>query len=127
VTGVSRHWLIYDDVPPSMNTNAIRSNWRGFHKHKKHWQGLLGMLLLKEQVPRGATHVRANAALQFKVRRKRDEGNFRVLIEKALGDALQEVGVIADDTPEFYEFGTVALLDEDVNRTTIVIEVTRQS
>lgn len=125
MTGVSRYRLVYDDVPPSMNTNTIRSNWRGFHNHKKRWQELLGMLLLKEQVPKGAAHVHATATIQFRVKRKRDEGNFRGLIEKALGDALQAVGVIADDTPEFYEFGAVVLADDGINRTTIVIDVTQ--
>lgn len=108
-----------------MNTNAVR-NWRTFARHKKRWEGLLGMLILKERVPKGASHVKASADMRFRVSRKRDEGNFRMVIEKALGDVLQTMGIIPDDTPEHYEFGHVEFLDKGgMNQTRIILEVTR--
>lgn len=52
------------------------------------------------------------ASLRFPVKRRRDEGNFRALIEKALGDALQNGGWIPDDTPELYRFGELKFDDK---------------
>lgn len=126
MTEVQTYTLEYDDVPPSMNTNVGKGSWRPFHNAKKRWQGLFGMLLLKERVPRGATKVKARAHLRFRVRRRRDEGNFRTILEKALGDALQTVGVISDDTPAHFEFTEVIFEEErGPNRTQITLIVER--
>jgi hypothetical protein len=61
------------------------------------------------RVPRGLQSVTATATLHFKQRRRRDEGNFRTIIEKSLGDALVNGGWLSDDTPEHYRFGAVDL------------------
>lgn len=61
------------------------------------------------QVPRGLESVTATAELRFKQRRRRDEGNFRVILEKALGDALVEGGWLADDTADHFRFGLLEL------------------
>lgn len=98
--------LAYDDVPPSMNTNAIRSTRWGFHKHKKQWQATLETLLLVDWLTiEPAAFVWADAVMRFPDRRRRDEGNFRTLLEKALGDALTNAGVLVDDTRAHYQFG----------------------
>jgi hypothetical protein len=65
--------------------------------------------LMEQAVPRNLKSVMATAALQFKQRRRRDEGNFRVILEKALGDALVEGGWLADDTADLYRFGAMEL------------------
>jgi len=64
---------------------------------------------MEQAVPRGLSCVNARATLQFKQRRRRDEGNFRVILEKALGDALVEGGWLKDDTAEQYRFGGLEL------------------
>jgi hypothetical protein len=46
--------------------------------------------------------ITASAVLRFPTRRRRDTGNYRTPLEKALGDALQLAGVIPDDTPDLY-------------------------
>lgn len=111
MTEVQTYVLKYADTPPSMNTNVGKGNWRTFHTEKKKWEGIFGMLCLKERVPRGCTVVKAKIWLRFRVTRKRDPGNFRTLIEKALGDALQTVGIIPDDTATYFEVEAVELAE----------------
>jgi hypothetical protein len=65
---------------------------------------------MEREVPRGLQSVRAKVTIRFKQRRRRDEGNFRVILEKALGDALVEGGWLPDDTSDLYRFGQVELL-----------------
>lgn len=90
-------------VPPSINTNKIRSHWRGFHTAKKAWQEDLEMALLASKLPRpipAMGPVQVTACLRFPVRRRRDSENFRPLLSKALGDALTNGGWLADDTDQ---------------------------
>jgi len=93
-------------VPPSVNTLAY-AHWRKTRAHKQAWQRDLGMLLLSERLPRPLLRVDAWATIRFRQRRQRDEGNFRFLIEKSLGDALVAGGWLPDDTPEHFSFGSV--------------------
>jgi hypothetical protein len=83
-------------VPPSMNSNQIRSHWRGFQKEKKDWQAEIGLLLLAEKARRGHyERAMAGALMRFTHRSHRDTGNYTGLVNKALGDAL----VVSPDTP----------------------------
>lgn len=104
--------LEYADTPPSMNTNVGKGHWRNFRDEKKRWEGIFCGRLMQARPPKGALHVKASATLRFPSRRKRDEGNFRTIIEKAVGDALQLMGVIEDDGPEFFEFERVVFEEE---------------
>jgi hypothetical protein len=107
--------------PPSLNRDAGR-HWRVFHRKKQAWQADIERLLLAEQLPRGLARVHATASLRFPQRRRRDEGNFRWLLEKALGDALTNGRWLADDTAE--EFTTGALVFENERgpqRTTLTL------
>lgn len=95
------------DVPPSLNQVGSRGHWRRFHGLKKAWQNDVGLLLMAERVPRGLERVEATARLVFPQARRRDEGNFRALLEKVVGDALVAGAFLPDDTPELYRFGAV--------------------
>lgn len=97
------------ETPPSFNAIGYRSHWAVGRRHKQQWQRWLSTALMVAQVPRGLSTVTATAELRFKQRRRRDEGNFRVILEKALGDALVEGGWLADDTAEYYRFGGLEL------------------
>jgi hypothetical protein len=108
--------------PPSLNTNAIRSHWRGYHRHKKQWQAELEQLLMVAQLPRHLQRVEATAILRFPDRRRRDSGNFSALLDKALGDALVNGGWLVDDTPDQYRWTNVAFdNDRGERRTRIVL------
>ena len=112
-------------VPPSMNAVGGHSHWTVFRKHKKAWQRDIEMALLVAQVPRHLQRVVAVASLRFTVDRRRDEGNFRMLLEKALGDALTNGGWLPDDTPDEYEFGKVHFESESgPARTVLTLTVT---
>lgn len=90
-------------TPPSMNTNKIRSHWRGFHTAKKEWQRELEQLFMAVGVPRPIRSegpVEASVTLRFPMRRRRDSENFRPLLSKALGDALVNGGWLTDDTDQ---------------------------
>lgn len=105
--------LRYGDTPPSLNTIATRGNRWAVTRAKKRWEGIFMVLLMEKKasiaapLPRRLTRVTAAAMLRFPTRHRRDEGNYRWMLEKALGDALQKGGYLADDTPEFFTFQAV--------------------
>lgn len=116
--------LIYNDTPPSMNDK--KSGYGGGHWSRrsgtqKLWQGIFGTLLMATRVPRGITAVRVTANLRFPRAARRDEGNFRMVIEKALGDALTKGGWIPDDEPEHYSFERVEFNPERGPKQTVVV------
>jgi hypothetical protein len=108
------------DTPPSFNDVGYRTHWAVARGHKRRWQDQLALLLLAKRVPRPLARVDVTATIYFTERRRRDEGNFRVIVEKALGDALQEGGWLPDDTPDFYRFGKVRLLQPCTERQTYI-------
>lgn len=107
-------------TPPSLNATGASRSWQRFYREKKKWQGFCMIALLEQKVPKGLARVEASARLRFAKQRRRDEGNFRVVLEKALGDALQLHGAIADDTPDQFSFGKVVFDEEQGTPLTIV-------
>ena len=106
---MSSYTLEIPGTPPSYNQTA-HAHWTVNRKVKQDWQRHCELALMVARVPRGLEVVTATARLFFKERRRRDEGNFRVILEKALGDALTNGRWLPDDTPEHYRFGAVELL-----------------
>lgn len=107
-------------TPPSFNAVGLHSHWSRGRKVKQEWQRMIETMLLKEQVPRGLQSVAASAVVNFKQRRRRDEGNWKAIIEKACGDALVRANRLADDTPDYYRFGSVELLAPSEVPSTII-------
>jgi len=108
-------------TPKSFNQIGYRSHWAIGQREKQNWQGWLALALMEQKVPRRLKQVTATATLRFKQRRRRDSGNFRVVLEKALGDALVEGGWLPDDTSDLYCFGAVDLLAPCERPETIVV------
>lgn len=102
--------LTWTDVPPSMNekSSGYGANHHAAARTKKTWEGIAMVMLLQGKVPKDLAWVRVSAVMRFPDKRKRDEGNFRLVIEKALGDALQGGGWLRDDTPDQYRFTQVS-------------------
>lgn len=94
--------ISYDDTPPSFNRVGSRGGQQAFHREKKKWQGIFETLMLATGFPREWESITVTVRLTFPEKRKRDEGNFRSLIEKALADALVNGRWIPDDTPEHF-------------------------
>jgi hypothetical protein len=109
-------------VPPSLNAVAGRPNAAAWRRFKVLWGELIGQELIAAQargeLPVGNLDwVEAAGVIRFATRRERDEGNYRAVLEKALGDAL--VGDrrvwpgghwLPDDTHEHFVFRQVAIL-----------------
>lgn len=125
----------FDGLPPSYNAVGGRTNPHVIHFEKATWEERLKILLggipgtVMEYTKPGTKTVRievlvqrwgdlpsrcsritAEAKLTVPDKRRRDEGNFRTYIEKALGDALMAGGWLEDDQAypkRMYSFGNV--------------------
>jgi hypothetical protein len=122
--------------PASMNASPAKGTRRAAmarHKAKRALQRDLHLLLQAENVPRPIPggRVRATAELLFPTARRRDEGNYRTALEKALGDALSPApskedlahGIeplrwLPDDTPDRFTFGAVTFGQTPLERWT---------
>ncbi len=121
-----RFTIVIPAVPRSLNETSGRGHRWLFTNEKKRWEGFLMIALLKEKVPKKLTVVEASAALRFPTKRRRDEGNYRSILEKALGDILQKGGWLADDTPEHYRFTELNFdPDEGPHATAVRLDVER--
>lgn len=125
--------LTYAATPPSFNeVGYTGSRWK-LTKAKKEWQQVIEGLLMASGLPRGQpgfsslTRVNASARMRFAKRRGRDIGNYVVLLDKVLGDALVNGRWLANDTPEFYTFAGLSFEPEPgPDRTTVVLEYERR-
>lgn len=94
--------------PPSLNDGGSGMDHMAYQALKKAWQAAFVELLDASGLPHGLDGVTVEGLVGFPTRAARDQGNYRWMIEKALGDALQAGGFIADDCffPVCrYEFG----------------------
>lgn len=97
--------------PRSMN--ALGSgNPQAFYAAKQMWQDRFTELLHESKLPKPLGSVRAEGLICFPDRIERDQGNFKLMIEKALGDALQVrdadgVPWLPKDDWSRYEFGNL--------------------
>lgn len=134
----TRHEIEVRAVPPSLNTNDLRSGWQAFRRHKKQWQEEIGQALMIGKVGFGWEAAIAGAILRFPKRAaRRDSGNFTVVLEKALGDAMTFSGdsvrpvnmrYIPDDDFARYFFAGVEFEDEPgPARTRIVLFTTKEA
>lgn len=105
--------LVHPATPPSFNKVGHSGSRWTWTKTKKEWQGTFEMLFLLARLPKLMV-VEARAELVFPTARRRDEGNYRTLLEKVVGDALvgdkrvwPEGRWLPDDDPEHYIFGRV--------------------
>lgn len=92
---------------PSLNVLGDGNRFQ-YRAIKTAWQHRFTVLLEQADLPRPLARVVVEGEITFPDRRERDQGNYRALLEKALGDALVEGGWLAGD--EFYpvsrfEFG----------------------
>jgi hypothetical protein len=131
--------LLFIETPPSFNAVGFTGDRRAFTRAKKKWQTQIEWALIAEKVPRGLPSVEVTVYMRFPKRRGRDELNYSVLVDKALGDALtcsrpakeramlRQAGALnawlEDDTSEFYRFiGVVFEPEPGPARTRIVLE-----
>jgi hypothetical protein len=89
----------YDHVgaPPSLNAlgDGDRHKYRDI---KESYEEALTLALEASPLPKPLAGVMVQCQMGFPDLSKRDEGNFRFIPEKALGDVLQTLGYISDDS-----------------------------
>jgi hypothetical protein len=112
------------ETPPSLNRfgSVGGGTYYLYRRLKKDWEKTLGVALMAAGVPRGLGKVSATATVRFHTRRKRDEGNFRYLLEKTLGDTLVNGGWLADDDADAFTFGAVTF-DPELGDPLTVVEL----
>lgn len=110
-----------NQIPPSMNDIIGQgSRWR-YTFEKKKWGKLLTQALLDHGVGR-CRRMLVEGQVTFPSRVKHDQGNYRFMLEKALGDALQAAGVLEDDDWDHYEFGGLhKAYEKGVRRTRLLL------
>lgn len=99
--------------PPSLNFFSFSAKTGPMlSAAKQQWQAIFLDLLRETDLPLGLGRVYVSGTATFPTDSRtrdgdynRDQGNFRVLPEKALGDALEEGGYLQSDGWDRYEFG----------------------
>lgn len=120
--GLAKKHRDHMGAPPSLNVLGS-GDQRAYIGMKDQWQEALTELLEASGLPRGLGRVTVEGEVTFPDRREdRDQGNFRVVLEKALGDALERGGWIERDDWTRYEFGGLACRHErGVSRTRLIL------
>lgn len=72
---------------PTLN-EALTHDWVVYQGALKHWKPWLIGAVTESGLPRGLAAITVDMLLVFPTRNRRDEGNMRGFIEKALGDSL---------------------------------------
>ena len=108
-------------APPSLNVFGSGSQFL-FQQKKKDWERVLTAKLEAASLPRPCARILVEAEAVFPDRSRRDQGNFRFLLEKALGDALTAGGWLEDDDWTRYEFGNLTYAyEKGVSATCLMI------
>lgn len=119
--GQAKSWAGHLGAPPSFNVVAGRDP-NVYRSIIDSWTEALEPLLATSGLPTGLGRVTVEGEVSFGDGRRRDQGNSRMLIEKALGDALVHGGFIPDDDWSRYEFGGLQRRDEPgVSRTRLLL------
>lgn len=119
--------ISFPDLPESMNAKGgggYKGNHYAQHRVKKSLEGQLFVALIQAKVPKRLSRVKATAVLTVPTRHRRDEGNYRYMLEKALGDILQTMNYLPDDDPEHFTFPELIFeYKKNVRNTAITLEV----
>ncbi len=86
------------------------------------WRPVLIDALERSGLPKGLDGVMVEAEVSFGDNVDRDRGNYAVMLDKALGDAMVSAGFLASDAWARYGFGELQRRDEPgVSRTRLMI------
>jgi hypothetical protein len=90
--------------PPSLNALGDGNRF-AYRNLKVAWETRFLEMLGETDLPHGLARVTVEGVITFPTRARRDQGNHRFLLEKALGDALTAGGWLPDDDWEHFSFG----------------------
>lgn len=97
VCGRAKRDIAHLGAPPSLNDGGSGMDRMAFYELKKTWQAALTSELDASGLPKGLAFVSVEGLIGFPTLAERDQGNYRWMIEKALGDALVEGGWLVSD------------------------------
>lgn len=109
--GENKGWDGHVGAPGSFNAFGSGANIHAWQGKKSQWERILKELLEEAGLPKGLGRITVEAVICFGDRTERDQGNFRPVIEKALGDCLVTNGWLYDDDWSRYEFGGLQRAD----------------
>jgi hypothetical protein len=119
--GQPKSWVGHLGSPESFNAMAGRDP-NIYRAAVDRWAEALAPLLAASGLPTGLGRVVAEGEVSFGDGADRDQGNYRVIVEKALGDALVRGGYLPSDTWARYEFGGLQRREErGVARTRLML------
>ena len=99
-----------------------RLHWAERRQVKEDWAW--EVFAVGSKLPKKCKHVDVSAVLVFPQARRRDAENFGAVLWKMTNDALVELGVIPDDTPEYISTSNPILqVDSSGPRTELTLEV----
>lgn len=108
-------------APESFNVFASGS-WEAYQTAKARWHKVLKPKLRESGLPLGCGRIVVEGECSFGDEKDRDQDNHRVVMVKALGDALVENGYLPKDTWGMYDFGYLARNEvEGVNRLVLTL------
>lgn len=114
-------------APESFNLFASGS-WEAYQTAKKRWHAVLAPKLKATGLPTSLARIVVEGECSFGDNGERDQGNHRVVIEKALGDVLVDLGYLKKDKWDQYEFGGLSRVEErGVNRLRLTLFPTAAS
>jgi len=124
--GRNKSDLAHFGAPPSYNAIGSGRGTGGAAmvgaNMKQTWERIFQEALAASPLPKGLARVLVEGTIVFPDRGRRDQGNFRVVIEKALGDALVSDNYLEDDRWEMYEFGQLSMeVEPGVSATRLAI------
>lgn len=108
VCGAAKTAVVHHGYPPSLNALGDGNRF-AYRAMKTAWETHLAALVERTDLPRPVARVTVEGLLTVPDRTRRDQGNFRVILEKALGDALVAGGWLEDDDWTRYSFGGLEL------------------
>lgn len=119
--GLAKSHIDHAGAPESFNIFASGGGqqrgggWEMYQSAKKRQEAVLRPALLASGLPKGLARVVVEGECSFGDAAQRDQGNFRVIPEKALGDLLKTEGFLPNDKWAQYEFGNLALKEDGEN------------
>lgn len=100
--------IVHHGYPRSLNVGGSGFNPFVFQGMKQAWQTRIIEMLGDSGLSTGLEHVLVEGLICFPDRTERDQDNFRFLLSKAMGDALEAGGWLEKDSWDHYEFGGLA-------------------